>query len=115
MVERHERLKIWQKSYDLAKDLMQVTERFPRPQQRDGLASEIRQTALSLIRTVMLANSTQGTAVNQDLDEEIDYLQVTVRLARDLRYISIGQYELLAGKIIELGKMNNGWMKAKRS
>jgi|GEM_PF-4518055 len=54
MVERHERLKIWQKSYDLAKDLMQVTERFPRPQQRDGLASEIRQTALSLIRTVMV-------------------------------------------------------------
>jgi hypothetical protein len=45
MVERHERLKIWQKSYDLAKDLMQVTERFPRPQQRDGLASEIRPTA----------------------------------------------------------------------
>jgi len=80
MVERHERLKIWQKSYDLAKDLMQVTERFPRPQQRDGLASEIRQTALSLIRTVMLANSVQGTAVNQDLDQEIDYLQVIVRL-----------------------------------
>ena len=80
MVERHERLKIWQKSYDLAKDLMQVTERVPRPQQRDGLASEIRQTALSLIRTVMLANSVQGTAVNQDLDQEIDYLQVIVRL-----------------------------------
>ena len=73
MVQQHERLKIWQKSYDLAKDLMQVTERFPRPQQRDGLASEIRQTALSLIRTVMLANSVQGTAVNQDLDQEIDY------------------------------------------
>jgi len=68
MVERHERLKIWQKSYDLAKDLMQVTERFPRPQQRDGLASEIRQTALSLIRTVMIANSGPGTAANRDLD-----------------------------------------------
>jgi len=37
----------------------------------------------------MLANSVQGTAVNQDLDQEIDYLQVIVRLARDLRYISI--------------------------
>jgi hypothetical protein len=57
MVRRHENLKIWQKSYDLAKDLIQVTERFPRPQQLGGLASEIRQTALSLIRTVMLANS----------------------------------------------------------
>jgi hypothetical protein len=80
MVRRHENLKIWQKSYDLARDLMEITERFPRPQQRDGLASEIRQTALSLIRTVMLANSVQGTAVNQDLDQEIDYLQVIVRL-----------------------------------
>jgi hypothetical protein len=28
----------------------------------------------------MLANSVQGTAVNQDLDQEIDYLQVIVRL-----------------------------------
>jgi len=115
MVERHERLKIWQKSYDLAKDLIQVTERFPRPQQLGGLASEIRQTALSLIRTVMLANSVQGTAVNQDLDQEISYLQVIVRLARDLRYISIGQYEAVAKKIVELGKMNGGWMKAKRA
>jgi hypothetical protein len=94
---------------------MQVTERFPRPQQRDGLASEIRQTALSLIRTVMLANSVQGTAVNQDLDQEIDYLQVIVRLARDLRYISIGQYEVVAKKIVELGKMNGGWMKVKQA
>jgi four helix bundle protein len=114
MVGRHERLKIWQKSYDLARDLMQVTERFPRPQQQGGLASEIRRASLDLIQTVMLANSTQSTAVNRDLDQEIDYLQVIVRLARDLRYISIGQYELLAEKIVELGKMNNGWMKAKR-
>jgi hypothetical protein len=36
MVQQHERLKIWQKSYDLAKDLMQVTERFPRPQQMEA-------------------------------------------------------------------------------
>ena len=83
MVQQHERLKIWQKSYDLAKDLMQVTERFPRPQQRDGLASEIRQTALSLIRTVMLANSTQGTAVNQDLDQEIAERHPFLRVAFD--------------------------------
>ena len=103
MVGQHERLKIWQKSYDLAKDLMQVTERFPRPQQRDGLASEIRRTSLDLVRTIMLANTRQNTAINQDLDQEIDYLQAIVRMARDLRYISIGQYELLACGIDYLG------------
>lgn len=56
MTGRHDHLKIWQKSYDLARDLIEVTERFPRPQQTGGLGSEIRQTALSLIRTVMLAD-----------------------------------------------------------
>ena len=48
MVQQHERLKIWQKSYDLARDLMAITERFPRPQQINGLGSEIRQAALNL-------------------------------------------------------------------
>ena len=115
MVGQHDRLKIWQKSYDLARDLHQVTERFPRPQQQDGLASEIRQTSLDLVRTVMLANRHQNAAINQDLDQEIDYLQTIVRMARDLRYLSIGQYELIAGRIIELGKMNGGWMKAKQA
>ncbi|MFA5137097.1 MAG: four helix bundle protein [Patescibacteria group bacterium] len=115
MVGQHERLKIWQKSYDLARDLIVITERFPRPQQMNGLGSEIRQAALNLIQTVMIANSGPGTAANHDLDLGIDYLQVIMRLARDLRYVSIGQYELLAEKIVELGKMNNGWMKAKRA
>ena len=94
---------------------MTITERFPRPQQTDGLGSEIRKATLNLIQTVMIANSGPGTAANRDLDLRIDYLQVLVRLARDLRYISIGQYEVLAGKIVEIGRMNNGWMKAKRA
>ena len=116
MVGQHVNLKIWQKTYDLAKYLMELTERFPKPQQQGGgLASEIRKTVLDLIRTVMLANSQQGIAINQDLDQEIDYLQTIVRLARDLRYVSIGQYEVVAKKIVELGKMNGGWMKAKRA
>ena len=49
MVQQHERLKIWQKSYDLARDLMAVTERFPRPQQINGLGSKIQQAAHNLI------------------------------------------------------------------
>lgn len=60
MVGQHERLKIWQKSYDLARDLIQASERFPRPQQQEGLGSEIRRTSLDLIQSVMLANSTQN-------------------------------------------------------
>ena len=47
MVGQHERLKIWQKSYDLARDLIQASERFPRPQQYGGLASEIRRTSVA--------------------------------------------------------------------
>lgn len=115
MSTRHERLLIWQKAYNLTKDLMEITVRFPKPQQYDGLASEIRKTAFSLMETVMIANSTSGIATNQDLDRDIDYLKTIVRMARDLRYISIGQYEVISEKIVELGKMNGGWMKTKRA
>jgi four helix bundle protein len=111
-MERHESLKLWQKSYDLAKELMIVTEKFPRPQQRDGgLANEIRRMALNVLRTVMIANNRQNVAINQDLDQEIEYLQTLVRMARELEYVSLGRYELLAKRTVELGKMNAGWMK----
>ena len=113
-MERHESLKLWQKSYDLAKELMIVTEKFPRPQQRDGgLANEIRRTALNVLRTVMVANNRQNVAINRDLDQEIEYLQALVRMARELEYISLGRYELLAKRIVELGKIScpplKGW------
>jgi hypothetical protein len=32
-------------------------------------------------------------------------------MARELEYVSLGRYELLAKRIVELGKMNAGWMK----
>ena len=86
MVRRHENLKIWQKSYDLARDLMETTMRFPRPQQTNGLGSEIRRTALDLLETVMLANDTKKIAVHKDIDHTIDRLQVLVRMSRDLGY-----------------------------
>jgi hypothetical protein len=80
MVRRHENLKIWQKSYDLARDLMEITVRFPRPQQFNGIGSEVRRTALDLLETVMLANDTKKIAVHKDIDHTIDRLQVIVRL-----------------------------------
>ena len=83
MVGQHERLKIWQKSYDLARDLIQASERFPRPQQQEGLGSEIRRTSLDLIQSVMLANSTQNISVNQDLDQEIAEQHPFLRVAFD--------------------------------
>ncbi len=111
MVQQHERLKIWQKSYDLAKDLMETTMRFPRPQQTNGLGSEIRRTALDVLETVMLANDTKRVAVHKDLDQTIDRLQVLVRMSRDLGYVSTGQYGLISERIVEIGRMNGGWMK----
>ncbi|MFA5407157.1 MAG: four helix bundle protein [Bacilli bacterium] len=111
MVRRHENLKIWQKSYDLARDLMEITVRFPRPQQFNGIGSEVRRTALDLLETVMLANDTKKIAVHKDIDHTIDRLQVLVRMSRDLGYTSTGQYGAISEQIVEIGRMNGGWMK----
>lgn len=109
---RHEQLIIWQKAYNLARDLSLATERFPRPQQYGGLASEIRKTALELVREIMRANS-DGAGYAPPIDALVDYLLVVTRMARDLRYISIGQYEAIAERALEIGRINGGWMKAR--
>ena len=35
-----------------------------------------------------------------------------LRLSKDLKYISIKQYEHASKLVIEIGKMNGGWMKS---
>lgn len=103
---------IYQKAYRLTVELMRVSERFPRPHQfPGGLGSEIRVYALGLLQTIARCNLAPSRALHEDIDTGIEGLQVLVRMGRDLRHISIGQYEILAKQIVEIGKMNGGWMK----
>ncbi len=111
-IERHENLLLWQKAYDLAKEILIVTEKFPRPQQRDGgLANETRGTGLRILRKIMLANNRKDVAINHDIDQQVEYLQTLIRMGYELGYIGIGKYEILAERTVELGRMNAGWMK----
>jgi len=41
----------------------------------------------------------------------LDKLRILIRLSKDLHFISIRQYEFVANKVNEIGKMLGGWMK----
>jgi hypothetical protein len=41
----------------------------------------------------------------------LDKLRIVIRLTKDLKFISIRQYQFAAEKINEIGKMLGGWIK----
>ena len=53
-------LKIYQKARDLAALIFPVTDRYPKPQQYGGLASEMRQACLVLLKAIVVANESHS-------------------------------------------------------
>ena len=53
-------LKIYQKARDLAVLIFPVTDRYPKPQQYGGLASELRQACLVLLKAFAVANESHS-------------------------------------------------------
>lgn len=48
----------------------------------------------------------------QDLDVELTKLKAYLRLAHDLKFLSTKKYEIWSEKVIEIGRMLGGWIKA---
>jgi len=92
-----------------------LTEKYPKHQQLAGLAGELRGCALNLLLTVQRANEIQTIAPLKEIDVLKEQMIVMVRLSKDLKYISIPQYETASLSLVEIGKMNGGWMKAIRA
>jgi hypothetical protein len=89
-----------------------MTDGYPRPQQYGGLASELRQTCLTLLKTIAAANESHSPILHQDIDTCLQQIQMMLEVSADLRYISLEQKDTLTIRVDELGRMNGGWGKA---
>ena len=88
-----------------------MTDRFPRPQQYGGLASELRQATLDLLKTIAAVNESHSLLLHEAIDADLRQIDLMVDLAADLRYIATDQRDTLKPRIDEIGRMNGGWMK----
>ncbi len=92
----------------------QVITHFPKSE-RHVLGAEIRLTMLQLQRLIITAFKRYYKKTTlTDLDVELAVLKRQVRLAKDLRYISVKKYQLWSGFIVEIGKMIGGWLRANK-
>lgn len=103
---------IFSKTYDLVAWLIPVTIKFPR-QQRFVMAEALQHEALHFQELLIeAAHQRQPREVLIAADAELDKLRTHLRLSRDFKLISPGQYEHVARLLVEVGRLLGGWQKS---
>ena len=104
-------LTIFQKSYELIKWLHGVAQRLPKSE-RFVLAQRLENTALDFLSAVIEANASRDKAAALgEAEVSLEKLRIHFRLAFELRYVSLKQYETGSRQIDELGRLLGGWKK----
>jgi len=103
---------IFQKVYDLILWLYPTVNKFPKSQ-RFVLGQQIEATVLEILKKVIEANAEiNKLPYLKKISVELDKLRILTRLSKDLKFISINQYQFASEKSNEIGKVLGGWMKS---
>lgn len=102
---------IYELTYKLLLWLFPLINKFPKTQ-RFVLGQQIQNTALNILTEILFANTEKDKLPKLKLiSTKLDALRILIRLAKDLKFISIKQYEYAATQINEIGKMLGGWIR----
>jgi four helix bundle protein len=105
------RLRVWRESMLLVEDIYRLSRRFP-DDERFGLTSQLRRAAVSIPSNIGEGGRRKRRkAYLHHLDIALGSqgeVDVQLELARRLTYISPADYEKVAGRVDDVGKMLNG-------
>lgn len=86
--------------------------RFPKSQ-RFLLSNYLLQTNMEMIKLTIVANSKPDRLVEQNqISLNLDLFRIYVRIAKDVNFLSIKKYSVVADKINEIGKLLNAWTRS---
>lgn len=109
-----EQLILFQKLYDLIIIMYPIINHIPKSH-RMILGRHLEDNCIVLLLLVIKANKTRDVnrkVLQDEISDKLDSLRILVRLTKDLKFLSINQYALLAEKLNEIGKMVYCWSKA---
>jgi hypothetical protein len=102
---------IFTKTYDLLRWLLPATVTFPR-QHRFVLAAAVQRVTLQFQeRLIEAARVPDPRPKLQQADTDLTKLRLYLRLCRDLKLMSPGQYGHAARMVNEVGRLLGGWLK----
>jgi len=118
MSERpHKNLLVWQKSVELAKEIYELTKKFPETE-KYGLVTQIRRAVISVS-----SNIAEGCA-RQSSKEKIQFFFISrgslsemdsqIEVSKKLNYISEQDTAVMLDKINEVNRLLNGLINAQR-
>jgi four helix bundle protein len=104
-----------QKLEDLAVEVHEAMQQYPKSE-KYGLAKETELCVIRAAAMVARANKLSGYREKRECidkaDNELAILKIMLRLGNRLKYISNGRYGIIAGLVVEAGKMIGGWIKS---
>jgi hypothetical protein len=102
---------IFVKSFETIRWILDHTKKFPK-HQRFVMARRVEDAALSFHDCLIGAvKPPDGRKLLKEADFHLERLKTYNRFCRDLKLLSFGQYEHLAGRLDELGRLLGGWQK----
>ena len=103
VVEKHYRLILW---------MLPKIANFPKDQ-RFLLADRIEVLLLDILELLIEAVYTkEKKGILSQVNLKLDFLRFMMRLAKDMKYISLKGYDFLCQAAIEVGRMVGGWSKS---
>ncbi len=103
VVEKHYKLILW---------MLPKMANFPRDQ-RFLLADRIEKILLDILEMLIEANySKQKKEILIRVNLKLDSLRFMMRIAKDMKYVNLNNYDFFCQSGIEIGKMVGGWLKS---
>lgn len=107
----HTQLPIYKVAYDLLSVATDYVINMPRPI-KASLGSRVTELCVEIVLLIAKANSAKHKVPHLDtLLERTEELNLLLRLCRDKRFISTGQYAKAVDLTASVGKQANGWRK----
>lgn len=89
---------------------MVIKKKMPKDLRYD-LGETLGQVSLKLLRWIVIANALRDKASTlQNLQIDIHYLQVLLRLTNELRGISHGEFKMLSEILLSIAEQNKKWL-----
>ncbi|MEW6357962.1 MAG: diversity-generating retroelement protein Avd [Planctomycetota bacterium] len=102
---------IFTRYYGFVKWLFERVEKFPKSS-RPVLGNRLASISLEILEQIVAAlYARDKLGILREINLGLERLRILMRLAKDLRYISISQLEYGVREANEVGRMLGGWVK----